>query len=206
MRSPATLAATPLMLVALALGTAARGQSDEPDLLFPGGGGGGYGGPTFTVASFMGEPCLFPGGGGAWQINRNVALGGMGGALASDIKAPEVAQTNPDGEYFVKSGFGGVFLEFTVFPERLVHLRIRSLLAAGGLTYSLRNQYSLEDAEGTAFFMFSNVVSVEVNLFKFVRAFAGVGYRTVEGGRLSGLRASELSGMETQFGLKFGVF
>jgi hypothetical protein len=199
---------SPLLLLALvvALGAAARGQSDEPDLLFPDGGMGGYGGPTFTVASFMGEPCLFPGGGGAWQINRNVAFGGMGGALATEVKAPDVAQTNPGGEYYVKSGYGGVFLEFTVFPEKLVHLRIRSLLAAGGLTYSLRNDYSLEDSEGAAYFMFSNVVSVEVNLFKFVRAFAGVGYRSVEGGDLPGLNASELSGLETQFGFKFGKF
>ncbi|MEI6412496.1 MAG: hypothetical protein WCR52_24100, partial [Bacteroidota bacterium] len=135
------------------------------------------------------------------------------------------------GLHFNYQAAGGI-LEFTPRPDRIVHLSFPLFLGAGMARLDSSEFRRNNQFEGTgdhtkgdfadggrrgenAFFVVQPNVRVEMNLTRFARIYAGVGYRIATGGSVSypnasggtsSLGAADLSGLSVQAGVKLGLF
>jgi hypothetical protein len=168
---------------------------------------GGYGGPVLMYSRIQGRDALFFGGRGGWIANHHFVFGAGGFGLVSRIAPPEGA---PDiGEALrTEFGYGGLWLEYILLPDKLVHASIGTLLGGGAVSYSRLRRTERQDreVESDVVFAVEPVLSVELNLVRFLRVAAGVGYRHVGSVDLTGLRQEDLSGFTGSVMLKFGRF
>ncbi len=168
---------------------------------------GGYGGPVFTYSRILGKDALLFGGRGGWIANHHFVFGVGGFGLVTRIAAPEGA---PDiGEPLrLDLAYGGLWMEYIILPEKLVHASIGALIGGGVSGYSrqerrFRDERSVED---DVIFAAEPVLSLEVNVLSFVRVSVGASYRYIGSVDLSGLREKDLSGFSGSLMLKFGKF
>lgn len=168
---------------------------------------GGYGGPVLMYSRVQDRDALFFGGRGGWIAGHHFVLGAGGFALVTRIAPPEGA---PDvGEALrTEFAYGGLWLEYLLFPDKLVHASIGTLLGGGAVSYSRVRRMERQDreVESDVVFAVEPVLSVELNLTRFVRLSAGAGYRHVASVELTGLRQKDLSGFTGSVMIKFGRF
>lgn len=168
---------------------------------------GGYGGPVLMYSRILDRDALFFGGRGGWIINHRFVLGGGGFALVTRVPPPAGA---PDiGEDLrTEFGYGGLWLEYIFLPNRLVHGSIGTLLGGGSVAYSRIRRIERQDrqVESDVVFVAEPVISAEMNISRFLRFSAGVGYRYVGSVNLTGLRKEDVSGFTGSVMLKFGRF
>ena len=114
-------------------------------------------------------------------------------------------------------GYGGLFLEYILFPKSAVHLSIPLIIGAGGTTLNAKkyqddsnlnpNEWALyEYVESSGFFLLEPGLNVELNMAKFFRLSAGANYRYVSGTNLQRLSDNDLSGVNFNITFKFGGF
>lgn len=184
---------------------AADGRRQEAQVLVaPGAEHGGWGAPVVQVSTIRGRSAVLVGGRGGWLLDHRITIGGGGFGLASDIPAPAALQ-RPGSRYDLSFGYGGLWLEYTVQPLRLVHLSIGTLVAGGGLSLRHHGDGDVGD-EDDAVFVLDPAVSAEVNLMKHVRAGIGAGYRWISGVQMAGVSNGDLRGFSFIAALKFGKF
>lgn len=168
---------------------------------------GGYGGPVFMYSRVQGKDALFFGGRGGWLADHHFVLGAGGFALVSRIAPPEGAPDIGE-ELRTEFAYGGLWLEYILLPDKLVHASIGTLLGGGAVSYSRIRRMERQDrqVESDVVFAVEPVLSVELNLTRFLRMSAGAGYRHVGSVELTGLRQKDLSGFTGSVMLRFGRF
>jgi hypothetical protein len=168
---------------------------------------GGYGGPVLMYSRVLDRDAIFFGGRGGWIVGHRFVLGGGGFGMTTRPPAPEGA---PDvGEDLrLDFGYGGVWLEYILLPDKVVHATVGTLIGGGGTSYTRVRRTEREDreVESDPVFVLDPVVSIELNVIRFMRVSAGVGYRYVGSVNLPGLRREDLSGFTGSVMLKFGRF
>jgi hypothetical protein len=168
---------------------------------------GGYGGAVLMYSRILERDTLFFGGKGGWIINHHFVLGGGGFAMITRVPPPAGA---PDiGEDLrTEFGYGGLWLEYIFLPDKLVHGSIGTLLGGGSVAYSRirRTERQDREVENDVVFVAEPVISVEMNISRFLRLSAGAGYRHVGSVNLTGLRREDVSGFTGSVMLKFGRF
>jgi hypothetical protein len=168
---------------------------------------GGYGGAVLMYSRILGRDALFFGGRGGWIINHRFVFGAGGFALVTRVPTPAGA---PDiGEDLrTEFGYGGLWLEYIFLPHSLVHGSIGTLLGGGSVAYSRirRTERQDREVESDVVFAAEPVVSLEMNVTRFLRFSAGVGYRYVGSVNLTALRQEDVSGFTGSVMLKFGRF
>ena len=118
--------------------------------------------------------------------------------------------------------YGGLFVEYTFFPDLPVHISTPLLIGSGKMKikeqvyldqYEFENAYNREDkywatVESSKFFVLEPGVSIEVDLLKWMRLGFGASYRSVIGNSLQSLpnADSDLSGFSFNINLKLGAF
>lgn len=130
---------------------------------------------------------------GGMIINHNFSIGlaGRGWTNRNELYYPAVTDTA--GAY-LEGGYGGLLLEYTLFPKSAVHVTFPVLIGGGGASYvneddcydwdndwddDWDDHHSTLDSD--AFFVIEPGVRAEVNLLKFMRLNAGVSYRYTSG-------------------------
>ncbi|WP_157232196.1 hypothetical protein [Hyalangium minutum] len=168
---------------------------------------GGFGGPVFMYSRVQGRDALFFGGRGGWLANHHFVLGAGGFALVSRI-APPAGAPDVGEDLRTEFAYGGLWLEYILLPDKLVHASIGTLLGGGAASYSRIRRMERQDreVESDVVFTVEPVISVELNLTRFLRLSAGAGYRHVASVELTGLRQEDLSGFTGSVMLKFGRF
>jgi hypothetical protein len=168
---------------------------------------GGYGGPALSYSRILGGDAIFFGGKGGWIINHRFVLGGGGFALTSRVPLPEGAP-NIGEELQLDFSYGGIWLEYIFLPKKLVHGSIGTLLGGGSMAYSRVRRVEHEDrkVESDVVFVAEPILAAELNISRFLRFSAGVGYRYVGSVRLTGLRQEDVSRVTGSVMLKFGEF
>jgi hypothetical protein len=148
-------------------------------------------------------------------IDHNFTLGllGRGWTNHNGMFYPQVTDTV--GAY-LEGGYGGLLLEYTLFPKSAVHLTFPVIIGAGGASYLTEEQYdewdedewdhSNKTLDTDCFFTIEPGVRAEVNILKFMRLNAGISYRYVGGLDLINTSSNLMNNFTATVGLKFGKF
>ncbi|TAH21380.1 MAG: hypothetical protein EAZ08_03400 [Cytophagales bacterium] len=102
----------------------------------------------------------------------------------------------------------GGLIGYKLFPTKILHFNINTKMG-GGFMIDEKNigNYNADVQVSTAFFTVNPTINVELNLFKWMQVFAGVGYNFMSGSKTFDINPSEdLSAPTLQFGLSFGRF
>lgn len=150
-------------------------------------------------------------------INHNFTLGLTGRAWVNRDNMFYDNATDTAGAY-LEGGYGGLLLEYTLFPKSIVHVTFPVMIGAGGASYiyDAKNSDWDEDdndwdcdhhtLDSDAFFVVEPGVRAEVNLLKFMRLNAGVSYRYTSGMDLMNTSGDLMNNFTASVGLKFGKF
>lgn len=115
----------------------------------------------------------------------------------------------------LEGGYGGLTIEYALFPQSRVHLNFPLTIGGGGLTYVDANNPigAVNPAGSQAFFALEAGAELEINVAKFMKLGFGASYRSVSGTSLLNqssqqeiINASVLDGMSYGIVLKFGRF
>lgn len=148
-------------------------------------------------------------------INHNFTIGlsGRGWTNRNGMYYPNVTDTA--GAY-LEGGYGGLLLEYTLFPKSVVHVTFPVLIGGGGASYITDKEYNEYDddewgnchknLDSDAFFVIEPGVRAEVNILKFMRLNAGISYRYVGDLQLINTSSNLMNNFTATVGLKFGKF
>jgi hypothetical protein len=148
-------------------------------------------------------------------INHNFTIGlsGRGWINRDGMYYDNVTDTA--GAY-LEGGYGGLLLEYTLFPKSLIHVTFPVIIGAGGATYVTDQEYEeweenkydycYKTLDTDVFFVIEPGVRAEVNLLKFMRLNAGISYRYAAGLDLLNTSDDLMNNFTVNVGLKFGKF
>lgn len=168
---------------------------------------GGYGGAAMMYSRILDHDALFFGGRGGWIINHHFVLGVGGFAMVTRVPPP-AGVTVVGEELRTEFRYGGLWLEYILFPGKLVHGSLGALLSGGEVAYRRLHHTEREDfvVENDVIFAAEPTVSVDLNITRAFQLSVGAGYRYVGSVNLTGLRREDLSGFTGSVMLKFGKF
>lgn len=174
---------------------------------------GGYGSVDLKVGEFLGQTGVLAGFRGCWTINHTFSMGFAGYWLfTAPDKTIETIQYEPE-NYYMRTGYGGLFLEYAHKPNNAVHFTLNALVGAGGAFYTRSWRDLINDNwddwwvyDNSAYFIFEPGAGVELNMTKFFRIELGASYRIVEWVDLEQTVDSDLEGASFNLSFKFGSF
>lgn len=167
----------------------------------------GFGAPIYEFSDINGDFTVATGGGGALLINQQIFIGLYG--LGSHHHTRVVV----DGEQFDRAkfhfGYGGLWLGYIHRSHELVHYGISTKIGGGHIELTDDDQRIFDeereiDHEGV--FVFTPQVEVEVNVLKWMKLNAGLGYRVVTEVDMADFRNRDFSSLQGTFTLMFGWF
>jgi hypothetical protein len=207
------LLAFALVLPAYSQDTTKTSHEDEAQTLIGSGHitNGGYGAPELKFTQIQGNWGLMMGGRGGWIINHTFSIGGGGYGLLTSHKI-ENYQPPFDTTVYLRTGWGGLFLEYINCSNSLVHFTINALIGGGGAVYTramkdvMYYDYNGRAYETSAFFVLEPGATVDLNVTKFMRISLGAGYRIISGLNLSRTTNKDLGGASINLAFKFGKF
>jgi hypothetical protein len=166
--------------------------AEEKTLVGDGVDHGGYGGFVVKFMSLGGDLGVIVGGRGGWIINHTFVIGGGGYGLANDIT---INGNNLNLDY------GGFELEYIWRSDSVLHFTIHFGIG-GGKVEMIDGAYVSDE-----FFYMEPTFNGEVNLLKWFRINAGVGYFWVDNIQgMPGLSSSDVRGITGTIVFKFGWF
>lgn len=194
------------------------GQDQEYHIstLFKGGhhASGGYGALTNKFTKINGEYANIAQLYGGWYINHRFLLGVSGAAVTNNIPVAPEHSTVPGVDMSYQYGQFGLMTEYTLWSEKAIHLSFRVMNGAGFTVQYMRKDWDDDDwdqfeeypHDTNWFFVTEPGVSLEINVFRWMRFSPGVSYRAAFGSEAQGLSDDDLSGASLDLTLKFGKF
>ena len=173
---------------------------------------GFYGSFDMKVSSFAGNSGLMTGGKGGWIIDHKFVIGGGGFGLSTNPRYNLSSLQNQDSFAGLKLGYGGLLLEYILWPVKPVHIAFPLLIAAGEVNVSESENsyysgfYNGNLLERSSVFIVEPGVDLELNLLKFFRFGVGLSYRYAYGTNLVNFSDNDLSNLSMNFIFKFGYF
>ena len=134
------------------------------------------------------------------QVKDKVAVGGYYNVSLNEV-IPQ-SETIP-GIYMDYWSAGG-FVEYMLLSKKLVHLTLPVYVGYGEV--EMDNDFGLARLSEANFLQVEPSLQLEVNLLKYVRFNAGVGYRFVGQMNYRNFDQTDISGLTGHIGLKIGLF
>ena len=134
---------------------------------------GGFGGPIFAWSHTNGHTGYGAGGGGGVVFDQFfIGLFGMGETFDNPVI----------GEPQLATGYGGLWLGFTIPSHKIFHLYTSVKIAGGsvGVT-NFEDDWDYEDNWDDVIFVAIPEAGVELNIARWMRMSGSVGYRFVDG-------------------------
>lgn len=177
---------------------------------------GGYVTVTGKVGEVMGDRSFFVGTRVGATVGHWFSFGVVFHGMTNRIRNPwyeglraETGAPAVDGLAF-GAGYGGLFVEPTVFRRSMVHLSFPLAFGAGGMGYSYPRQNGQEGGrvrtDAATFFFVEPGVELELNVVRNVRLGVGGSYLFTTETRLPSTGPKVLEQPFVQCSLKFGVF
>lgn len=143
----------------------------------------------------------------------SIGLAGQGWYNREEMYFPDATDTA--GAY-LEGGYGGLLLEYTLFPKSAVHLTFPVLIGGGAVSYVSKNEYLEWDEDewdthhvvlaDDVFFVIEPGVRAEINVLSFMRLNAGISYRYTDNFQLVNTSNDLMNNFSATVGLKFGKF
>lgn len=193
-------------------------QNDEINTLFGKGNKvkiGWFVGPNGGYTRFCSSDVALAGLSAGMIINHNFSIGltGYGVANSNNLTYDQFIDTT---DVKLVGGYGGLLLEYTLFPKSAVHVTFPLMIGGGSMAYvSTTENYDWEDhnydyydhaIDQDAFFVIEPGVRAEVNILKFMRFGIGVSYRYTPDLDLVNTSAGFINNFTAGASLKFGKF
>jgi len=169
---------------------------------------GFYLSPNMQLGSVAGETAVLASFKGAITFREKFAIGGMYSLSLNEFQPS--TELVPD--TYLDLRMGGLFVEYTLQPSKLVHLTFPVSVGAGEIQLDWTESssfYSTQDNffGGDNFLFIEPGALLELNVFSYMKLNLGLTYRVVPGGvDYRGLEAGDISGLTGLLGLKFGLF
>ncbi len=149
---------------------------------------GGYGSFSIGYTQVDSKDALQLGGRVAWIANHKFALGLAGYGFVNDINN-DYNDTDDPSNYFLAGGYGGIFFEPIIMPNKPIHISVPVILGVGGISAVESNDWKNDhyDKPSTyyydsdVFLVFQPGVDVEFNITEFFRIALGASYRLTNG-------------------------
>ncbi len=94
---------------------------------------GGYGSFSIGYTQVDSKDALQLGGRVAWIANHKFALGLAGYGFVNDINN-DYNDTDDPSNYFLAGGYGGIFFEPIIMPNKPIHISVPVILGVGGIS------------------------------------------------------------------------
>ncbi len=174
--------------------------------------------PEYQLGRMNGQFTSLGGGSVMLSLNKKLSIG-VSGFSTFDHFTP--SQVNSPNALEMRSRFGGVRLEYTLYPNKLIHVSFPLLIGGGFANYDSTEGRMRYDPgmygyrsdpfhhAGTNFFLVQPGVNVEANVLRFVKVYAGASYRIAAGDTrtssvISAPNASQIQGLSFSAGVKIG--
>lgn len=192
-------------------------KAEEMETLFGGTGkftSSLYGAVDVRGTTINSNSALAIGGRGVWVINNTFGIGLQGFGITSNHNVPGYRTTFDSSQAYLRTGYGGLFLEYVNNANSLVHFNIHALIGGGGAAYT-NSRFDNHDRnhnddrwnyESSAYFVFEPGAGVEFNITSFFKLGISGGYRIVSGLDLPNTSNKDLSGAFGGLTFKFGNF
>jgi hypothetical protein len=156
---------------------------------------------------------------GGMVINHNFTIGLTGkgftnhnGLYYDDIDTVNKVMTGA----YLEGCYGGLLLQYTLFPKSVIHVTFPLLIGGGNATYTTKEEYyewnddeydcNHKVLDTDAFFVIEPGIRAEVNILKFMRLNAGISYRYIPDLNLKNTSPKMMNTFNATFGLTFGKF
>ena len=176
---------------------------------------GGFGAITNKFTTIDGHFANLAGIYGGVYLNHSLMLGASASALTNDIRVPAEDSESPLQNLSYMYGQVGGIAEYVVASDKAVHLGF-SMFAGAGFTLQYdrgdwyEDHHDHDDWDNSEdedwFFVAEPGVTVEFNVFKWMRFSPGVSYRAAFNSDGRGLGDRALSNVSYNLSLKFGKF
>ena len=155
--------------------------------------------PTIQYSQIALQNCLIPGIRVGVNINNKLAIGGVYNFTLGDIVLPA---SNGAGK--LKMKWGGLHLEYTLWPLQVVHLTLP--LSAGIGKMNITENLN-ETMTGSPNFIFAEPgLMIEINIWKYAKLGFGGSYRYTSNVTYNALNTNDLNGFSVVASVKFGMF
>lgn len=158
-----------------------------------------FGGPVIKFSEVNNEFAVLVGGYGGFIINHAFMIGGGGYGLTNEI----TTGVYPYGPLYLRCGYGGLILGYTLGSRKVTHLSFHSLIGGGAVSLEPNYYYDWYD---DAFFVFEPGLDLEFNITQHFRMGVGGSYRFIQGIDTYGLTDEDVSGASLSLTFKFGSF
>jgi hypothetical protein len=175
---------------------------------------GAYIGINSKFTQINNSPAILTGGELDFVIGHKFNFGFEGYGSVNPVKSNR--NWNDSTKSYLNVGYGGFHLEPVLFSDKLVHVTFPTHLGIGAIAetrYSYLsedyhdNEFKDDDLIATdLFFVAEPSAMVEVNVFRFMRLGAGLGYRFTSGVDLPEHQNSDFDGLTGTFSLRLGWF
>lgn len=159
---------------------------------------GWYIAPTSGFTSVAGSRAYVAGLRGALMVNQRWGFGLAGSIIGNDHTYLGENEAREIG------GYGGVYGQYVLHSNSLVHASIDATIGSGG--WCARSYGTDGDCYVRHFAFVEPTMNVELNLTNNVRLATGLGYRAALAERGPGLSSGDLSGITARTSLVIGVF
>ena len=173
-------------------------------------------GPSTTYTKFGKRDIWMCGITLGWVIDHNFTIGLTGNAFSNKNGLFYDHVTDTTGAY-LEGGYGGLLLEYTLFPHSVIHVTFPLIIGGGSASYIAENKSFKKDGDGKhnwdhktldsdEYLVIEPGVKAEINLCKFLRFDAGITYRYVGDLRLLNTSNDMMNNFSVTAGFKIGKF
>lgn len=166
----------------------------------------GFGGMYMSVAEINGNAAIFSGGRGAFIINDFLLIGGGGCNLDYPQNKSDLSGKSADNDTnsALSMNYGGLLIGCNIFQKSIFNLTVSSIIGGGVLAYSEDDNSDKSPTQW--FFAAEPSVIANMNITKWMRIGAGLGYRHTMGIDSNELTDRDFSRPSIIFTMDFGWF
>jgi hypothetical protein len=132
---------------------------------------------------------------------------GLGGySLFNRITADKLPSFAPGETFYLKSSYGGLFIEYIIYPDDFIRANFHLLIGGGEVKYVNYDNYDFNYHGKSMFYVIEPDINFDITVMKYVKLCFGGGYRFVTGVDIEGISNKDLSGFSVNFAIKLGSF
>jgi hypothetical protein len=161
--------------------------------------------PNYEYSEIDGAGASVLGFRGGILFNNKLSVGGFYLLSINDF----IPESETDQDVYMDYRALGGFIEYTLWPDKLVHLTLPLFIGGGEVEMDMKGSYSGNGQNPygeKSFLIIEPSADLEINLHKFLKLNIGFGYRIINNMTYRNFDQSALTGFTGNIGLKIGMF